>query len=527
MLRPYTHGYITHTVYGPSTYIRNTYMTHKTILDLIAGADEHPALVAPGRSDLSYAQLRANVVELAATLSGYGLGRGDRIAIAMGNGPEMVISFLVAATAATAAPLNPKYRGDEFAFYYEDTQAKALIVPTDGMEEARAAMLPGMLLIEATSRDDGTLALGMQNVELRMQNEGAAFAKPDDVAMILHTSGTTSRPKRVPIRHRNLAASAQNIGRTYQLGPADRALCVMPLFHIHGIVASMLSTLASGGTLICPPGFDGLKFFGWLAEFRPTWYSAVPTMHQILLTRAERNAAIIAANPLRFIRSSSAPLPPVVLERLEASFGAPVLESYGMTEASHQMTSNPLPPAPHKAGSVGIGIGVEAAIMGDDGALLAQGQIGEIVVRGPNVVDGYENNPEANAAAFAHGWFRTGDQGYLDTDGYLCLTGRLKELINRGGEKISPLEIDDVLLRHPAVAEALTFAVPHKTLGEEVQAAVVLKGEASERELREHCAITLAEFKVPRQIHILEALPRGATGKLQRISMAKTLGLES
>jgi acyl-CoA synthetase (AMP-forming)/AMP-acid ligase II len=343
--------------------------------------------------------------------------------------------------------------------------------------------------------------------------------------MILHTSGTTSRPKRVPIRHRNLATSAANICATYQLGPGDRALCVMPLFHIHGIVASLLSTLAAGGTVICPPGFDAMRFWGWVEEFRPTWYSAVPTMHQLLLARAERNAELIRANPFRFIRSSSAALPPVVMERLEATFGAPVLESYGMTEASHQMTSNPLPPAPRKAGSVGVGVGVEVAIMDEAGALLPQGATGEVVVRGGSIVDGYENNPAANAAAFVAGWFRTGDQGLLDADGYLRLTGRLKELINRGGEKISPLEIDDVLLRHPAVAEALAFAVPHRTLGEEVHAAVVLKGEASERELRDHCARTLADFKVPRQIHILAALPRGATGKPQRITMAKTLGL--
>jgi acyl-CoA synthetase (AMP-forming)/AMP-acid ligase II len=343
--------------------------------------------------------------------------------------------------------------------------------------------------------------------------------------MILHTSGTTSRPKRVPIRHRNLATSAHNIGRTYGLGPTDRTLCVMPLFHIHGIVASLLSTLASGGTVICPPGFDGLKFWGWVEQFKPSWYSAVPTMHQLLLARAERNAALIAANPFRFIRSSSAPLPPVVMERLEAAFNAPVLESYGMTEASHQMASNPLPPARRKPGSVGLGVGVDVAIMDESGALLPQGQKGEVVVRGANLVDGYENNPEANAAAFTNGWFRTGEQGYLDEDGYLCLTGRIKELINRGGEKISPLEIDDALLRHPAVAEALAFAVPHPTLGEEVHAAVVLRSQVGERELREHCAQTLAEFKVPRRIHLLDALPRGATGKLQRISMAKTLGL--
>ncbi|NNJ10367.1 AMP-binding protein [Chloroflexales bacterium ZM16-3] len=495
-----------------------------TLLDLLDSGDaSHPALVAPGRPDLSYAALRANVADLAGQLQGAGLGRGDRVAIAMGNGPEVVIAFLAAATAATAAPLNPKYRADEFAFYYEDTRAKALIILPGTLDAARAAMLPGMQLIEAAVTAEGSLAFDIAHWPFDMRRA----AQPDDVAMILHTSGTTSRPKRVPIRQRNLATSITNIIETYQLGPEDRALCVMPLFHIHGIVASMLGTLASGGTLICPPGFDAMRFWGWVEQYRPTWFSAVPTMHQMLLARAERNAEVIAANPFRFIRSSSAPLPPVVMERMEATFGAPVLESYGMTEASHQMTSNPLPPAPHKAGTVGVGIGVDVGIMDDAGSLLPQGARGEVVVRGGSVVDGYENNPQANAAAFTDGWFRTGDQGYLDEDGYLALTGRLKELINRGGEKISPLEIDDVLLRHPAVAEALSFAVPHKTLGEDIHAAVVLRAEASEKELREHCARSLADFKVPRQIHILEALPRGATGKLQRITMAKTLGIEA
>ncbi len=496
-----------------------------TLLDLLGrGDDSHPALVAPDRPDLSYAMLRHNVVQLASQLHAAGIGRGDRVAIAMGNGPEMVIAFMAVTAIATAAPLNPKYRADEFAFSYEDTRATALLVLPGTQAEARAALLPGMQVIEAHAQPNGTLAFAIDAQPSALSPQ-PSFADPDDVAMILHTSGTTSRPKRVPIRQRNLATSAANIIETYQLGPADRALCVMPLFHIHGIVASMLSTLASGGTLICPPGFDALRFWGWVEQYRPTWYSAVPTMHQMLLARAERNQDVIRNNPFRFIRSSSAPLPPVVMERLEATFAVPVLESYGMTEASHQMTSNPLPPAPRKAGSVGVGVGVDVGIMDDAGTMLAQGERGEVVVRGGNVVDGYENNPEANASAFSAGWFRTGDQGYVDAEGYLTLTGRLKELINRGGEKISPLEIDDLLLRHPAVAEALAFAVPHKTLGEDVHAAVVLKSAASEQELREHCARFLADFKVPRQIHILDALPRGATGKLQRISMAKTLGL--
>lgn len=499
-------------------------MSLHTLSDLLTvGEATAPALLAPDRPALTHGRLRTHVTELAAQLAASGVGRGERVAIALSNGPEMALSFLAAATCATAAPLNPKYRAEEFAFYFEDTRATTLIVPPDGMEAARAAAPPGMTIIVAAVGTDGELHLALERGGRAPQP--LTMPQPDDVALILHTSGTTSRPKRVPLRQRNLVASARNITGAYQLTPADTALCVMPLFHIHGIVATLLAPLASGGTVVIPPGFDALRFWSWLTAFRPTWFSAVPTMHQMLLARADRHAEVIRATPLRFIRSSSAPLPPVVLERLEAVFGAPVLESYGMTEASHQMTTNPLPPLPHHAGSVGYGFGVNVAILDEMGTMLAHGERGEVAVRGPSVFDGYENNPAATAAAFASGWFRTGDQGYLDENGYLWLTGRLKELINRGGEKISPLEIDDVLLRHPAVAEAIAFAVPHRTLGEEVHAAVVLRAEATERELRDHCAAALADFKVPRVIHILPEIPRGATGKLQRITMAQTLGL--
>lgn len=501
-------------------------MSSQTLLDLVAGSDSHLALAAPDKPSLTYAQVRANLRELAAQLNGFGLGRGDRIALAMINGPELVLTFLSCATAATVCPLNPKYKTDEFAFYYEDTQAKALITLPGAQAEAHAACRPHMLVLAAVARTDGTL-----DFQLSEGTPGPArpveLAQPDDVAMILHTSGTTSRPKRVPLRHRNLTASARNIAGTYALSERDTALCVMPLFHIHGISASLNATLASGGTVICPAGFDALKFWGIVDAFKPTWYSAVPTMHQMLLARAEGNLATIRANPFRFARSSSAPLPPVIMERLEEVLQAPVLESYGMTEASHQMASNPLPPGTRKGGKVGIGFGVDVGIMNDAGELLPQGEVGEVVVRGENVVDGYENNPEANKTAFTNGWFRTGDQGYLDPDGHLALTGRLKELINRGGEKISPLEIDDVLLRHPAVAEALAFAVPHKSLGEDIHAAIVLRADmtATDRELKDYCAGLLAEFKVPRKFHVLAEIPRGATGKLKRIDMAKLLNL--
>lgn len=504
-----------------------TLLASATLLDLLAGEDTHPALMAPDRPTLTYGQLRQQIVKLAAQLNRLGIGRGDRISIAMPNGPEMILTYLAAATCGTAAPLNPKYKQEEFAFYCEDTGSAALIVLGDGIEAAIAAVTPDMIVLRATPQADGTLALEkIGGIDRAAKPE--ALAQTDDVAMILHTSGTTSRPKRVPIRHRNLAASARNIIGTYDLTAIDRALCIMPLFHVHGIVASMLSTLASGGTVICPTGFNAMEFWRLLMEFQPTWYSAVPTMHQLLLARADRNREAIAASPLRFIRSSSSSLPPVVLEQLEAAFHTVVLEAYSMTEASHQMTSNPMPPQIRKPGSVGVGFGVEVGVMDEAGNLLAGGELGEVVVKGANVVDGYENNPDANAKAFTNGWFRTGDQGKIDADGYLCLTGRLKELINRGGEKISPLEVDNVLLRHPAIAEVLTFAVPHKTLGEDIHAALVLNDRSvSEKELKAYCSEHLAEFKVPRQFHRLEALPRGATGKLQRLNMATLLNLDA
>ncbi|HMN84581.1 MAG TPA: AMP-binding protein, partial [Bauldia sp.] len=351
----------------------------------------------------------------------------------------------------------------------------------------------------------------------------------DDIALLLHTSGTTSRPKLVPLSHGNLAASARHIGATLRLTPDDHCLNIMPLFHIHGLIAAVLSSLAAGGSVTCTPGFNALAFFRWLEDAKPTWYTAVPTMHQAILGRAPRNAEAVAGARLRFIRSSSSSLPPQVMAELEATFRCPVIESYGMTEAAHQMASNPLPPAGRKPGSVGPAAGPEGAIMAEDGALLPADTVGEIVIRGPNVTGGYEKNPKANAEAFAHGWFHTGDQGTMDAEGYVRVTGRLKEIINRGGEKISPREVDEVLMDMPAIAQVVTFAMPHDKLGEEVAAAVVLRegATATEQEIRAFCATRLADFKVPRKVLVMDEIPKGATGKLQRIGLAAKLGLSA
>ncbi|HER25638.1 MAG TPA: AMP-dependent synthetase, partial [Rhodospirillales bacterium] len=337
----------------------------------------------------------------------------------------------------------------------------------------------------------------------------------------------TSRPKIVPLSQANLAASARNIQKSLELTPADRCLNIMPLFHIHGLIAAVLSSLSAGAGVYCTPGFNALKVYGWLKEYKPTWYTAVPTMHQAIMGRAKRNEDIVKNTQLRFVRSSSSSLPPQVMAELEALFGCPVVEAYGMTEASHQMACNPIGPGKQKPGTVGIAAGPEVAIMSKDGKILDQGETGEIVIRGDNVTRGYENNPKANAENFTNGWFRTGDQGVIDEEGYISITGRLKEIINRGGEKISPREIDEVLMDHPAVSQVVTFAVPHDKLGEEVAAAVVLREGMSvdEAGLRNFAREHLADFKVPRKIVFLDEIPKGATGKLQRIGLAEKLGL--
>ncbi len=343
---------------------------------------------------------------------------------------------------------------------------------------------------------------------------------------MLHTSGTTARPKIVPLSNRNLAASARHIAATLALSPADTCLNIMPLFHIHGLIAAVLASLGAGAAVCCTPGFNAFKFGEWLRDVRPSWYTAVPTMHQAILMRMRDKPEQAKAAGLRFIRSSSASLPPQVMAELEHVFASPVVEAYGMTEAAHQMACNPLA-GPRKPGSVGKAAGPEVAVMDEDGAILVQGEVGEVVIRGPNVTPGYANNPEANARAFTGRWFRTGDQGRIDADGYLFLTGRLKEQINRGGEKISPLEIDVVLLDHPAVAQVVTFAVPHDKLGEDVAAAVVLREgrAASEREIRDFAAARLAAYKVPRLVLILDEIPKGPTGKVQRVGLAARLGM--
>jgi len=483
--------------------------------DLLATlpARHGPALVAPdGGWALDHPDLLERVDALAVQLRTVGVEPGNAVAMVLEHGPEGVLAFLAAVRLnAVAIPLNPRLRSHE-------------------MEAAFGARLPSIVLVGEDGSSAASEAARAAGVPVRVLTSGPRAAlqgapgktaplpdgDPDAVALLLHTSGTTSRPKAVPLRQRNLAATALAIARGYGLGEQDASYCLMPLFHVHGLVASTLAALAGGGAVVVPSRVRPSALWDHIAAGRVTWLSAVPT----ILAKLPANGA---PAPLRFARSCSSALNPHLWMTLEDRLAAPVVEAYGMTEASHQMASNPLPPGERRPGTVGLPAGAEVAAIDADWAPVPTGDPGEVAVRGPGVVDEYLGNEEANLASFRDGWFRTGDLGRLSDDGYLTLEGRIKELINRGGEKIAPREIDEALLAHGCVREAVAFGRPDAKWGEVVEAVVSLDGAVESSELLAHCAERLAPFKVPRRLHVVDEIPRSATGKVQRRILAEAL----
>ena len=487
-----------------------------------------PAIVAPGRSTLTYSQLRRQAADVVAALNAAGIGRHDRVALLLPEGPDLAVAILAIAAGTSIAPLNPAATTGELEFVLGALKVHALVVAAQiDSPVMDLAAERGIAVFELSPMADAEAGRFTLAGPHRSRPARGGWAEPGDIAVLLHTSGTTERQRLVPLTHTNLFASALAVSEVLGLTATDRCLNLMRMFH-SSFIGNLLASLTAGGSVVCAPGIQASRFFAWIEECCPTWSMATPTTYRAILDRASAHRDVITGCPLRFVRSGAAPLSVEVEAELEAVFGVPVIQGYGMTEASPVLTTTPLPPRPRKPGSVGVAVGATVAILGEDGRLLPSDAEGEVVARGPNLMHGYVADEVATRQAFTpDGWFRTGDLGYLDADGYLFLTGRLKELINRGGEKVSPGEVEAALLEHPAVAEAVAFALPDLRLGEEVAAAVVLLDgcAATDQELRAFASERLTYQKLPRRILFVPELPTGPTGKPLRIGLAQTLGL--
>ncbi len=489
-----------------------------------------PALFGIGRKRLTHAELNQQIERNINTLNELGVGRGDRVAIVLPNGADAAVCCLSVAACATAAPLNPGSTPAQFRKLLPALRAKALILEDgSGSDSAAIATEMGISVIRLISERSQPCGI-FELIGERKSGKTTGFPEPDDIAFLMHTSGSTAESKLAPLTHRNICAGAGNNVAQFGLTGSDRCLCLTPMFFTQGILVSVFSSLIVGGSVVCTPGYDPVGFFEWLDDFHPTWYSAPTAIQRSILSRAPLYPEMIARSRLRVIRCSSAAASPNLLTELENLFRAPVLDSYGLTETSSTIVGESLPPAKRKTGSVGRAIGCEIAAVDGSGQFVAAGQVGEIVVRGPSVVSAYEASAKVNQKSFIDGWLRTGDLGLIDPDGYLFLSGRIKELINRGGEKISPQEIDEALNAHPAVAEAVAFAIPDERLGEEIGAAVVLRSGWTGTpklgaELQEFAASQLANARMPRRVVFVDELPKTSTGKLLRVGLAEKLGL--
>lgn len=482
-----------------------------------------PAILAPGRATMTFGALEQVIASAIGRLAALGIGRGKRVALVLPDGPEMAVALYAVTEAATCAPLAPATDERTCLELFRRMRIDAIIVPRDrDVPGCRAAAQLGLQIISLSARRGAPA--GAFDLATPDARGSVAVSAPlgEDLALILHTSGTTATPKIVPNTHANLVSGALSRAQLLQLSATDRGLCISALTTAAGIRRSLFPVLAAGGSVVCAPGFDIITFFDLLDEFRPTFYAAGPTVHRAILDEALRRGAV--RHTLRFILCGTGALTTELQLRLERAFGVPAIHAYGMTETS-TIAQNPLPPGERRAGSVGTPAACEVGILGDQGEMLPPGQAGEIVVRGPTVFDGYENDEEANRSAFHQGWFRTGDIGHVDADGYLFVAGRLKEVINRGGAKVLPQEVDAVLMAQSGVADAACFGVPHATLGEDVVAAVVLRDDAavSAQQLRDAAFDLMPAYKVPSRIVLLTRIPRDMQGKVRRAELSDVL----
>lgn len=486
------------------------------------------AILAPGRADLSFGALWSHIQQTGERLRALGIRRGDLVASVLPNGPDAATAVLSVSSVATFVPLNPDGRKPEYDSIFLDLTPRLLLVPA-GLEAehpaARAARSLGIPVIGVVcGKEAGAFSLEGRS---GIAPAGGEPATADDFAYILTTSGTTARPKLVPLPHRAACLAIAASSGSMRLAPADRSLNISPLFHSMGLVSGVFATLSEGGSVVCLPNFQVTQFFDQLVEYQATYFAAVPAVLQSIAEHAPANREKLERSSVRVIRTVGAALSPKVADQLERELRAKIIHVYGMTEAPC-IASEQYPIEVRKRGSVGRPAHAGVSVVDENGEPVAAGFSGEIVVRGPWIIPGYYRNEAATSSVFENGWFHTGDVGYFDADGFLFITGRRKEFINRGGEKVSPVEVDEVLLSHPSVAEAVTFAIPNARLGEEIAAAIVLRSgsDTSVAALQEFAATHLSVTKVPRQIVFVKQLPKGPSGKLSRFRVAAELGLD-
>ena len=512
-----------------------------TLRSCLRASSSDPAIIVADKPPkyISHIFLASNVEKLQRTLASRAIGRGVRVSVVLPNPYDFTVVFLaLALQSSIVAPLNHGLKAPELLHYFRDFNTEVVVMSAEEVERqgpAYAAAKENGLRITTCSVINNEVAIQLpDSSELNTKGDTSVEEhfetgkpKPEDPALVLYTSGTTGRPKAVPLTHSNLACSISNIVGHYSLTASDRALLIMPLFHIHGLVAGLLAPLASGGAVILTTrGGLAPSFFRDARTHGATWYTGTPTLHKLAC-----QIPMIEDPNFRFVRSCSSRLEGPLLRELEKRYGCPVVEAYAMTEAAHQVCSNPVESTGTREGSVGKPTGVELKIMDGDGGELRTGEVGEVCIKGKNVMEGYWYNLEANAKSFtASGFFRTGDQGKISADGYVVLTGRIKELINKGGEKISPVEIDSVINQHPDVAEAVTFTIPDEMYGEEIGVAVIVKDGASmnEFDLKAWVGERLLLTKIPKKVFLVDTIPKTPVGKMQRSLVASTiLGADS
>ena len=475
---------------------------------------------ADGRR-FTYPEFNRAVNRAANALAAEGVGKGDAVSLLMPNSAEYIIAYFACwKLGAVAGPVNSLLKAEEIAYVISDSEAKALVVHSD--------YLP---VIQDLRSDLPTLksVLVFDDEAVATEGFGNELVKPpaeidrDTEAIIIYTSGTTGRPKGCLLTHGNLLANARQISQWLGFGANDRLLTIMPLFHMNAVSVTTLSALYAAGSTVVSPKFSASRFWQIISEYEITSFGSVATMLSMLLsTYPEGVPEGLKTDQLRFAMCGSAPVPAEVLQRFESTFNCLVIEGYGLSESTCRSTFNP-PDGRRRPGSCGMPIGNEMRVVDDDDNEVADGELGEIVLRGENILKGYYKNDEATTTAFRGGWFHTNDIGYRDKDGFFYIVDRKSDMIIRGGENIYPREIDEVLYQHEAVAAAATIGVPDTLYGEEVAAFVVLKegSEATEEEIKDYCRTRLADFKCPKTIHFVDEIPKGPTGKLLKRELAK------